>query len=97
VSRSKQREATGYQSIVKLSSIYKDMPVNPPIPAKHTREEKLILVMSALKTDQPLTFAQLKERTGLSNGPLEKVLKKTPGINRKQVSKLPRQFVYFSG
>lgn len=67
----------------------------PPIPAKHTREEKLALVMSALQQEQPLTFAQLKERTGLTNGPLGSTLKRTAAIKRKQVSARPRQFVYF--
>jgi hypothetical protein len=71
------------------------VPVFPRIPAKHTREEKLTLVLSALQQQQPLTFAQLKELTGLSNGPLERVLKHTAGIDREQVSIFPRQFLYF--
>lgn len=52
-------------------------------------------MLSALQQQQPLTFAQLKELTGLSNGPLERVLKHTAGIDREQVSIFPRQFLYF--
>jgi hypothetical protein len=70
------------------------MSLPPRIPAKHTPEEKLALVISALQQEPSLTFAQLKERTGLTNGPLERVLLSTKGIWREQVSSLPRQFVY---